>query len=93
MKLPEEWLECHFILSDGETFKVGYEYVEIGKSDSINEFRDDLVKTWIISNGNYSRTLTKEEVSSVIVVVKDEYQDKAPELPEGMEPGQLKEEE
>lgn len=83
--LPDEWLECHFTLKNGESFSVDYEYVDVDSTESHDGFRDGEVKRWTLSIKSYSRELTENEVDSVTVVVKDEYQDTALELVEGDE--------
>lgn len=82
-RLPDEWLECHFTLKNGETFNVDYEYVETDYTEANGQFREGTVRRWTLSTETYSRELTEEEVSSVVIVIKDEYQDTALELEDG----------
>lgn len=81
--LPDELIEYHFVLKDGESFKVDAEYVEVEYGESEKPHIMAEVKKWTLSTKTYSREITERDVESVMAVVKDEERDNAKSLISG----------
>lgn len=78
--IPDEHLELHFHLIDGDSFNVDKEYVEAGVTDEHdNQFRKGETRVWLITNGKYERVIYEKDVHSVMVVYKNEYLDNHPD--------------